>query len=484
MALDQYFTNGQPTPAAMTINWGTNPLLRKRAVDEAISFLDWREAAILKFIGVNNESKFDFSEWPARMYEWMYDESNPRRFNLGAALAAAPTTPTPPANTGGAPGIISATVTVPIDRVSFISRGDILIFEKGTANEEWAYVTGTPGTNGSLQANQVQVSRNFLAQQAMIDPQVRMFTEAGMQGGMQSGAGGFNPPNANSPYLFYGPKAHAAGTTVDIATTARGEGWRHDLRGNTQPKFQWNTRQILQTGQQITRSQELYKDYGIGDPYAYYLAKAIGGGQVGGLYTSGDLAFKLMHIHYNGIRFRSPNTIQMGDMAGGYEFFLRQHWVDRGQAAHYRDTVNMPNIKDFGNKPLTRKGVVDLFVNIFEQGGTPRTLVVNSWTMRKITSWFEGLVKSDRSETEGGIVIKTLVTEFGDMNLMYDRWMPAGRMDLMDESKLGICTQDPFKSKELPSDGDYRASELVGEYGYGLKEPNHHGMMVNFTQDF
>lgn len=466
MALDQYFANGQPTPAAMTINWGTNPLLRKRAVDEAISFLDWREAAILKFIGVDNQTKFNFSEWPARMYEWMYDESNPRVFSLPAPVNA-----TDGVSTNGN----FLKLPVPADRIPFISRGDVLILEKGTVNEEWVYVTQTPGTGvAATDANMIYVTRNFLAQNATISPQVRMFTEAGAA----------NPAAVGNPYSGMGAKAHAANVKVDIATTARGEGWRHDLRGNTQPKFQYNVRQILQTGQQITRSQELYKDYGIGDPYAYYLAKAIGGGQVGGLYTSGDLAFKLMHIHYSGIRFRSPNTIQMGDMAGGYEFFLRQHWVDKGQAANYYDTPNMPNIRDFGGKPLTRKGVVDLFVNIFEQGGTPRTLVVNSWTMRKITSWFEGLVKTDRTEAEGGIVIKTLVTEFGDMNLMYDRWMPAGRMDLMDETKLGICTQDPFKSKELPSDGDYRASELVGEYGYGLKEPNHHGMMVNFTQDF
>lgn len=479
MALDQYFTNGQPNPASLTINWGTNPLLRKRAVDEAISFLDWREAAILKFLGVDNQNKFHFSEWPARMYEWMYDESNPREFQLPIAITD---------TDGAAPGSILK-LPVPMDKIQFISRGDVLIIDKGVVAasgdvmEEWVYVTMTPGTGVtdptvSAQGNTpaygfVYVVRNFLSQNATLDPQVRMFTEAGAANGSQPG----------SPYVLNN-KVHGIGAKVDIATTARGEGWRHDLRGNTQPKFQWNTRQILQTGQQITRSQELYKDYGIGDPYAYYLAKAIGGGQVGGLYTSGDLAFKLMHIHYNGIRFRSPNTIQMGDMAGGYEFFLRQHWVDRGQAANYYDTPNMPNIKDFARKPLTRKGVVDLFVDIFEQGGTPRTLVVNSWTMRKITSWFEGLVRSDRSETEGGIVIKTLVTEFGDMNLMYDRWMPAGRMDLMDETKLGICTQDPFKSKELPSDGDYRASELVGEYGYGLKEANHHGMMINFTQDF
>jgi uncharacterized protein DUF5309 len=91
-----------------------------------------------------------------------------------------------------------------------------------------------------------------------------------------------------------------------------------------------------------------------------------------------------------------------------------------------------------------------------------------------------------RDRTVGGVAIDTLVTDFGTFGVMTDRWMPAGKIAVVD---LGVCypvfLNIPGKgllfTEELARTGASRKFQLYGEIGLEYGPANAHGVIADLS---
>ena len=135
------------------------------------------------------------------------------------------------------------------------------------------------------------------------------------------------------------------------------------------------------------------------------------------------------------------------------------------------------NVTNLSSAALTQKHIEDLFEDCFLAGGMPDTIVVNSWLRRKISSFYKDSIRTERSETRGGSRIDTIITDFGEVEVMFDRWCPTDRLYMFEKSKLGWLTYRPFAIYDRPSTGDYMVKEVLGEYSFVLTNETAHGYL-------
>lgn len=255
---------------------------------------------------------------------------------------------------------------------------------------------------------------------------------------------------------------HTSGDTAEIVGVARLEGSVATTGHTTTLSNPYNYTQILAEAVKVTGSQDVDSNYGFNDEMARQLGKLIGGpSEVGSRGKAGKLAILLQQGFYHGLRNQGTATT-----ARSY-----------GGAAQYI-TTNLTNV---ASAALTRKHIEDLMETCFNAGGAPDTLIVGSWARRKITSFYEGAIQTDRSEERGGSKITTIVTDFGDIEVVHDRWCPQSKAYLIEKDKMGWVTYRPFEIYDRASTGDYMLKEVLGEYGFVLTNETAHGILYNIS---
>ena len=256
--------------------------------------------------------------------------------------------------------------------------------------------------------------------------------------------------------------AHNTGIAVTMTTSARIEGADFDTGYTTSLTNPYNHTQILAEAVQVTGSEEVDSKYGIKDTMAYNIAKLIGGGDgIGSKGKAGKLAILLQQIFYYGQRAVGSATTARS--AGGFEYYV---------------TTNKTNV---ASAALTRKHIEDLMQLTYLAGGTPETIICNAWVKRKISSFYEDSVRTERSEERGGSKITSIETDFGDIEILFDRWCPSDRMYLAEKDKIGWVTYRPFNVYERASVGDYMVKDVLGEYGFVVVNESSHGWLYNIS---
>lgn len=91
-----------------------------------------------------------------------------------------------------------------------------------------------------------------------------------------------------------------------------------------------------------------------------------------------------------------------------------------------------------------------------------------------------------RDRTVGGVAIDTLVTDFGTFGVMTDRWMPAGKIAVVDLSVcypvfLNIPGKGLLFTEELARTGASRKFQLYGEIGLEYGPTNAHGVIADLS---
>lgn len=259
--------------------------------------------------------------------------------------------------------------------------------------------------------------------------------------------------------------SHTTAATAKLLYSARLEGQDATDSLTTEAELLYNVRQILETTTKVAGSELTFQHTGVQSIEALALAKAIGGEGVGEKFGSGYMVKQLMNIFYYGLRNKaSANTD--ADAAGGMQQFVTSatHKVNIASAA------------------LTRKHIIDLLQTIYEDGGQPDYIVCGMWARRKISSFFEDQLRSDRSEAQGGRVIQTLDWEGGSIDIMYDAQCPSNHLWVLNMDLLGFLTIRPFDVYDLARTGDSQRKEVIGEYGFGVRRPNQdHGFLYGFS---
>jgi hypothetical protein len=254
---------------------------------------------------------------------------------------------------------------------------------------------------------------------------------------------------------------HADDTAWDKVTIARLEGAAFTKGHTTTVDIPYNYTQIIEEAIEITRSEKKNPKYGYSDTMAYHLEKLIGGGSIGQKFKAGVLPIMLVKTFYHGLRAAGSATASRA--MGGFNQFV---------------TTNVTNM---ASAALTRKAIEDAMQACFDAGGSPDTIVCGSWARRKISSFYEGAIHTERSEERGGSTITTVVTDFGELEVMWDKWCPANQLYILDPSKMGWITFDAFDVYDHDSGGDSTVKDVVGEFGFVLVNEDAHARLHTFS---
>lgn len=254
--------------------------------------------------------------------------------------------------------------------------------------------------------------------------------------------------------------AHSDDDTIHILYTAMKEGDEAVNEYTTNVDAYYNMRQIFSGSLRVSGSQQAFLDYGITDTKGYHLAKLIGGNKVGSKWRGGTVPQRMEKTLWEGKRYQA-STNSEADTMGGFEEFVTS------------------NVTDAAGDPLSRRMIEDLIESCHRADGSPDTILVGTFQKRVITQMFDGIIRTDRSEEQGGHVISTIVTDFGDLDVVTHKRFPQDKMYICNKADMGWCTIRPFDTKELPVTGDYERVFYRGEYGFALCAEMHQALAKN-----
>ena len=95
-------------------------------------------------------------------------------------------------------------------------------------------------------------------------------------------------------------------------------------------------------------------------------------------------------------------------------------------------------------------------------------MLCGGWAKRKIASFYEGFVRTERSEKIGGIEVDVITDALGNrVSIAVDRTCPTDHLFIIDTDNVGYLTLDAFFYEELAKTKDTAAfGQVVGEYGF------------------
>jgi hypothetical protein len=229
---------------------------------------------------------------------------------------------------------------------------------------------------------------------------------------------------------------------------ARIDGDDADNSPQTEVTSSSNVTQIFQRTIDIARTKQKIQQYGIPDPESYEIDKKME-----------ELMMDLCQMPYYGGRY--AGTAAAGRTAGGFKTFITDNTTDVASAA------------------LTRDHIDDLLQDIHADGGDPDLILCGSFSQRKINSFYEGFIQTERSEVLGGNKISVLQNPItgGLIDVMVDLHCPTDEMWVLESDKVAFFPFDPFFYERLGKTGDANKGQIVGEYGFVCAADKHHGYL-------
>jgi len=126
------------------------------------------------------------------------------------------------------------------------------------------------------------------------------------------------------------------------------------------------------------------------------------------------------------------------------------------------------NTTALASAALTATHIDNDFETIFTAGGKTDLILTTAWNQRKINSFYEGFITTERSEKVGGMIIKKLQHPVTSalVDIVVDRACRPGYVYVLDSRYIGFLEIDPFFYEELAKTGDNFNGQTVGEYGF------------------
>ena len=128
------------------------------------------------------------------------------------------------------------------------------------------------------------------------------------------------------------------------------------------------------------------------------------------------------------------------------------------------------NVTDASDAKLTEKTLMDALQDIWNDGGKPDTILVNATQKRVLSSFASPYVRTDRTESALGVIVGTYESEFGDLDIVLDRYVQAEDLIIVQKEYLGIGAlkgngnDRSFFTTPVPVDGDRQIAAITGEY--------------------
>ena len=258
------------------------------------------------------------------------------------------------------------------------------------------------------------------------------------------------------------PVAPGAAATMTYKYSARLEGDDSDPSHWVTPSEFYNNSQIFHAEVRVSGSeQDATTRYGMSDTYQYQLKKLLGGAGAGGgkQGRAGDLMIDLENTFFAGQRVARTSTTAGG--MGGFPYFVTTN------VSHNSGTP----------RALTQVLLEDTLQNVWAAGGMPDVIICNANQKRKISSFYQSSVRTERSERTGGVIINNIETEFGTYDVMLNRRADSDKVFIAQKDKVGWVTLRDWFVQPLAIDGDYKKDQVVGEFGFVLQNQEAHGII-------
>lgn len=140
---------------------------------------------------------------------------------------------------------------------------------------------------------------------------------------------------------------------------------------------------------------------------------------------------------------------------------------------------------------LTKNMVLDLLQKIWDNGGISEgetaTILVNSHQKRMLTkAVISDAGYSEASRNVGGVNLQTIETDFGRVNVMFERYMPADTlavvsMELCEPAFLLVPEKGFLFIEELAKVGANTRYQIYGEIGLKYGNERSHGKITGLS---
>ena len=245
-----------------------------------------------------------------------------------------------------------------------------------------------------------------------------------------------------------------ANGAIELIGLARVEGAVSDRLGFTVRTTNYNHTQIVQREIKVSRSQNQISQYGIREEFDYQSNKAIP-----------HLMRLLSKTVYHGVR--DPGEFTKPRSMGGLGVFVT--------------TAGNVNAS---TGAITQAKFENVLKSAYKNGGTPTKAFVSPTNMQTIKNLYDGQgfgMRYDTKEKTIGMTIEKILTPYGTLDLIMDRYAPDGSIYILDPEHVGFITYYPFTSEPLAKTGDFQVGEVVGEFTMCVRMDKAHAALKGIT---
>ena len=252
---------------------------------------------------------------------------------------------------------------------------------------------------------------------------------------------------------FQGTAAtHSSTDVITIVGMARLEGADSSTIGLTDRTSNSNYTQILHKEIKVTRTHQQFAQYGISDEMSYQGDKVV------------PELMRLLerHFYYNTVSHAGSATTPRA--MGGYQAFITDNKQDAS-------TILQEDFEDAVEAAYTDGGL------------GPWLAFCAPANYQSIKNFYDdsAYLRIDRTENTVGMVVTDIVTPFGNVHLVLDRWAKTTEIPIIDPRHAGFKTYYPFTQESLAKDGDYEKSEVVGEFTLCIRQDKAHAVLTNVS---
>ncbi|KAA3643430.1 MAG: hypothetical protein DWQ07_23235 [Chloroflexi bacterium] len=246
--------------------------------------------------------------------------------------------------------------------------------------------------------------------------------------------------------------SHTDNSTITIIGMARLEGDDADYGPIVDLSAPFNYTSIFQKAVQVSGTQQVISQYGIDDEFMYQANKAV------------PHLLRLVERQ----AFYGEREVGSGSAPrsmGGLSTFITDNSVDAGGG-------------------IAKSDVDALMEEITMDGGYPDLLVMNPRIANDLRGLLDSssFVRVSQDENKLGVdAIERVMTQYGELELVMDRWCPEDTAYILQSDKVGFYTLRPFASHELARSGDSLKGEVIGEVSVLVANDKAHGKITGIT---
>ena len=267
--------------------------------------------------------------------------------------------------------------------------------------------------------------------------------------------------SANSSGVLTVTRSLGGSTMVTLATNAsfsivgmaRLEGADSDPIGYTDLSTNSNYTQIFHKEIKQTGTAPYQDRWGMTDQMQYESAKSIP---------------EMMRLIERTLQYgkRAAGSTTTPRMMGGYQEFIT---TNKASGANMSVSSLIPGI------------IEDAVELIYNAGGAGDFLaIVNPATYQKIKNAYDSssYVRYAPEQNRFGTLVDRIVTPFGDVSFVIDRWQLSNLIPILKLDNVGMLTLRPWQVEDLAKTGDAEKKQLVGEYTFCLKLQKSHALLT------